>query len=247
MNRSNGKAPRLFADRELSGTKIELDTERAHYMSHVLRLRRDDAVVLFNGRGQELLATIASTSKRGCTLESIERLEPRPESSLELVLMQSLVKADAMDLIVQKATELGVRVLRPIVTRYSVVRLDAERAERRLAHWRRISQSACEQSGRHVPMQIEAPTMLQACCESLPPTGERLLLSPEAEEPFPQQLPTSTVAILIGPEGGFDAEDLRLVAGAGFRDVRLGVRILRAETAALAACALAQAYWGDLR
>lgn len=246
MNKAKLSAPRLYTDRELVGPEIALDAGEAHYMTQVLRLRRGDPIVLFNGRGQEMLTTLALATKRGASLETVERLEPQPESRLRLVLLQALVKADAMDLIVQKATELGVHALKPLLTRHSVVRLDAERAARRLEHWRKVSRSACEQCGRHKPLEIDAPRPLADGGFSPPAGTLGILLDPGSAEPLAQQSAPTGVWLLNGPEGGFDAEDLRLIDAAGFRRARLGPRILRAETAALAACSLAQAYWGDL-
>jgi 16S rRNA (uracil1498-N3)-methyltransferase len=249
MTRPRATVPRLFVDRELSARRIELDPEQAHYMSHVLRLRRGDATVVFNGRGEELLATLAQVTRRGAALEPQSRLEPLSESPLPIVLLQGLAKTDAMDLIVQKATELGVRAVLPVITRYSVVKLDAARSARRLEHWRKVSQGACEQSGRHVPLRIEAPVELQTRLAGLPGGALRLVLDPDATAPMsaaPMPRPSS-VYLMSGPEGGFSDEDLRVIEAASFLRARLGPRTLRCETAALAACALAQAYWGDLR
>jgi 16S rRNA (uracil1498-N3)-methyltransferase len=248
MTRPRMSTPRLFVDRELSAARIELDPDQAHYMSHVLRLRRGDATVVFNGRGEELLTTLAQVTKRGASLEPQARLQPLPESPLPIVVLQGLAKTDAMDLIVQKATELGVFAVLPVITRYSVVKLDGARSARRLAHWRKVSQSACEQSGRHTPPRIEAPMELETCLAEMPSDALKLVLDPAATTSMPARLPMpSSVCLISGPEGGFSDEDLELIHMAGFVHARLGPRTLRCETAVLSACALVQAYWGDLR
>jgi 16S rRNA (uracil1498-N3)-methyltransferase len=153
-----------------------------------------------------------------------------------------------MDLIVQKATELGVRRIYAVKTDHSVVRLDASRAERRLAHWRKIAQSACEQSGRHLPPLIQAYASLAECIAGVPDGALRIALDPHAPT-IGHALPHSVnkVCLLVGPEGGFSAADLAQISAARFTALRLGPRTLRAETAAITACAFAALRWGDLR
>jgi 16S rRNA (uracil1498-N3)-methyltransferase len=240
------RAPRLFLSRELDGPKLPLDEREAHYLSHVLRLARGDNVIAFNGRGTERRATVGSLQRRGGELELLEEIEPKPESRLDLTLVQALPKADAMDLIVQKATELGARAIKPVFTEFSVVKLDEERGSRRVEHWRKIAQSACEQCGRHTPPEIAAPEPLLACLESLPASSRKVVLDPAAGVRLAQLAPApAAVALVVGPEGGLGANDWRRLDAASFERASLGPRVLRAETAALAACALAQALWGD--
>lgn len=242
----NQRAPRLFLARDLSGAKLTLDEREAHYLARVLRLARGDEVVAFNGRGAERRATVGSLQRRGGELELSEKLEPKPESRLDLTLVQALPKADAMDLIVQKATELGAHAIKPVFTEFSVVKLDEERGSRRVEHWRKIAQSACEQSGRHVPPDIAPPEPLLACLEALPAHGRRIALDPAADVKVAELTPApAAIALAVGPEGGFSLNDWRRLDAARFERVRLGPRVLRAETAAIAACALAQALWGD--
>ena len=241
------RSPRLYVELELDGTSLELDESGAHYLGHVLRLKRGDRLVVFNGRGTERDATVDSLQRRGATLALAAIRAPLPESPLDLTLLQALPKSDAMDLIVQKATELGVRTLVPVYAEFSVVRLDDERRERRVDHWRKIARSACEQCGRHTPPRIEAALDLAAAIESLP-TAKRLALDASADAALVEQgPPTSGLVVAVGPEGGFGAADWRRLDAAGFARVALGKRVLRAETAAIAACAIAQSRWGDLR
>jgi 16S rRNA (uracil1498-N3)-methyltransferase len=240
------RLPRLFVERELDGTSVTLDEREAHYLGHVLRLGRGDELLAFNGRGAERIALIGSLQRRGAVLELRAALAPLPESSLDLTLLQALPKSDAMDLVVQKATELGVRTLAPALTEFSVVRLDGDRSERRIDHWRKIARAACEQCGRHRPPAIAAPLPLADALAALPAAGTRLALDPTAERAFDEQTaPTQSLVIAVGPEGGFAAADWRRLDAAAFVRVTLGPRVLRAETAALAACAVAQSLWGD--
>lgn len=241
------RVPRLFVERDLDGSRVALDEDEAHYLGNVLRLDRGDRLIAFNGRGSERVASIESLQRRGAVLALEAEQSPLPESPLDLTLMQALPKSDAMDLIVQKATELGVRTLVPVYTEFSVVKLDAERSERRSLHWRRVAQSACEQCGRHRPLRIEAALPLVAGLELVREVGTRLALEPDAESPFKQiEPPRQGLVIAIGPEGGFGAADFRRLDAAGFARVTLGRRVLRAETAAIAAAAVAASLWGDL-
>lgn len=175
---------------------------------------------------------------------------PLPESPLELSLLQAVAKGEAMDLIVQKAAELGVKSIYPVLTDFGVVRLDDTRAARRTDHWQKIAQSACEQSGRHYPPTINLPRRLADALARVPSEGIRVTLDPSGAETLHGVAlgagAVSRLSLLVGPEGGLSGSELDQADGAGFRRVSLGPRILRTETAALAACTLAQALWGDL-
>ena len=248
MSATTHRSPRLYIERELDGASLALDQSESHYLGHVLRLKRGDRLVVFNGRGTEREASVETLQKRGATLELKALRAPLPESPLDLTLVQALPKSDAMDLIVQKATELGVRALIPVYTEFSVVKLDAERSERRVDHWRKIARSACEQSGRHTPPRIDAPAPLAAALEALPAGSERLALEPSVPQALGERAPPrGGLIVAVGPEGGFGATDWRRLEAARFARVRLGPRVLRAETAAVAVFAIAQSLWGDLQ
>jgi 16S rRNA (uracil1498-N3)-methyltransferase len=239
---------RLYVERDLDGTRLELDEPEAHYLGQVLRLKRGDRLVVFNGRGSERDATVDTLQRRGATLLLADARAPLPESALELTLIQALPKSDAMDTIVQKVTELGVHALVPVYTEFSVVKLDAERSERRVEHWRKVARAACEQCGRHSPPRIEPPAPFAAALDALPAAAARLALEPSAALALAQQpAPARALVVAVGPEGGFAAVDRQRLDAARFVSVSLGPRILRAETAALAVCAVVQARWGDLR
>jgi 16S rRNA (uracil1498-N3)-methyltransferase len=248
MSVAKRRVPRLYLERELTGKQLALDEPEAHYLAHVLRLQRDDELIVFNGRGTERRANVVGLRRRAADLELGEERAVLRESLLALTLMQALPKADAMDLIVQKATELGVRTIVPVYTEFSVVTLDAERSERRVEHWRRIAASACEQSGRHRPPQILPADTLAARLGGVAATDCKVALDPDCGARLGELgagAPTA-VSVAVGPEGGFGTSDWRLLNAAGFVRAGLGARVLRAETAALAACALLQARWGDL-
>ncbi|HEY8520512.1 MAG TPA: 16S rRNA (uracil(1498)-N(3))-methyltransferase [Gammaproteobacteria bacterium] len=247
MNYVKRRVPRLFVEHELEGESLSLGEAEAHYLGNVLRLRVGARIVAFNGRGAERSAVVSRLTRRGAELGLEETLEPLPEPALALTLVQAIIKSDAMDWIVQKATELGVRCIAPVYSEFSVVKLDAGRAERRVEHWARIARSACEQSGRHRPPLVEPPVPLAERLAAVPPTETRLALVPGARltaEGLPSSGSAATVA--VGPEGGWSERDLREIEAAGFVGVSVGPRVLRADTAAVTACALLQARWGDL-
>lgn len=240
------RAARLFIQTAARGTSVALSESDAHYLANVLRLRVGDGVTAFDGRGREWRTTIQTLNRRHGVLALIEPVPALAESQLDLTLVQALVKSEAMDSIVQKATELGVTTIRPVLTEFSVIRLDEARIERRLGHWQRIARSACEQSGRHVPPEIRRPEKLEGCLAALATAELRLVLDPSAAQT--PALPTSVAraAVVVGPEGGFGPADDALLDAWGCRRLRLGRRVLRADTAAIAICALAQQQWGDL-
>ena len=237
---------RLFIDRSLAGPVIEIPEGDAHYLGSVLRLKKGDELTVFNGRGEERHATVRRLSRARSELAVLHDVEPLAEPALRVVLIQALVKSEAMDTIVQKATELGVSAIHPVKTDFSVIKLDAERAQRRAAHWSRIARSACEQSGRHCPPRVHAADTLAACLGALPAGGLRIVLQPGTPQQ-PRTLDTrpDAVYLLVGPEGGFSDSDLQLIDRSGFVRVGLGPRVLRADTAAISACAIARLLWDD--
>ena len=245
MTVSTHRVTRLYIERELDGDSLMLGERESHYLSHVLRLQRGARLVVFKGRGAEREASVGSLQRRGATLALAAAQTPLAESTLDLTVVQALPKSDAMDFIVQKATELGAATLVPVYTEFSVVKLDAERAARRLEHWRKIAQSACEQCGRHRPPRIELPAQLGEALTTLPTA--RLALEQSADAAFvAQPVAAGELVVAIGPEGGFGPTDWRQLNAAQFALVTLGPRVLRTETSALSVCAIAHSRWGDL-
>jgi 16S rRNA (uracil1498-N3)-methyltransferase len=239
---------RVFTEAPLaSGANVTLSGSAANHVARVLRLRVGEELTLFNGSGGEFTGRIEAFT--GTTVKvgvGAERACER-ESPLSLTLAQGVSRGERMDLVMQKATELGVTRLVPVLTERSVVRLDTRQAERKLAHWRAITIAACEQSGRNRPPGVLAPVALGDFLRSDLKSDTRLLLSPTAELRIVEvPRPAHSVTVLIGPEGGLTQEEQERARAAGFVGVRLGPRVLRTETAAIAALTLLQREFGDL-
>jgi 16S rRNA (uracil1498-N3)-methyltransferase len=241
---------RVHVDQPLAaGSEVVLPESAAAHLGRVLRLGVGDACVLFNGDGHDYAARIVALGKRELRV-AIDASSPvLRESPLRLVLLQGVARGEKMDLILQKATELGAAAFFPLWSQRSEVKLDEARAEKRLAHWRSVVSSACEQSGRAVVPAVSAPVTLQATLAALPPGGLRLILDPEGELAFSSLSldVKEPVYLAIGPEGGWSPLDREQLRAAGFLGLRLGPRILRTESAGLAAIAALQARFGDLQ
>jgi 16S rRNA (uracil1498-N3)-methyltransferase len=239
---------RVFTEAPLhSGANITLRGSAANHVMRVLRLRTGEELTLFNGSGGEFAGRVAAFTASSVEVAVGEERALERESTLSLTLAQGVSRGERMDLVMQKATELGVTGIIPVLTERSVVRLDAEQAERKLAHWRAITIAACEQSGRNRPPGVVLPVSLADFLRSDLKSDTRLLLSPAAQLRIAQvPRPEHSVTVLIGPEGGLTEQEQERALAAGFTGVRLGPRILRTETAALAALALLQREFGDL-
>jgi len=229
------------------GQIIDLPVATARYLAQVLRLRLGDGCVLFNGDGYDYSAVIHALNKQRVQVRVEGRQALDNESSLGITLLQGIARGEKMDLILQKATELGVNAIIPISSQRSEVRLDADRAEKRLAHWQAVVRAACAQCGRAYIPNVAAPQSLTQSLSALP-SALRLFLDPakDAKKIAELTAPLAKQVILgIGPEGGWSARDRDQLTAAGFHRVRLGPRILRTETAGLAAIAVLQTHWGD--
>jgi 16S rRNA (uracil1498-N3)-methyltransferase len=241
MTATGKPPPRLYIDAPLDTSSLVLEAERAHYLGRVLRCREGDEIVVFNARGAERNAVIESLAKRRPVIALGTPADPLPEPDTPILLLQALVKSDAMDLIVQKATELGVASIYATKTDFSVVRLDKERQSRRLEHWRRIAASACEQCGRHRPPDFQIFKSLDRAIAALPADTARIAFDTSTAMPLDAIADSSRgLSLAIGPEGGFSPDESRTLAAEGFAVHSLGPRILRAETAAIAAIVSAQ-------
>lgn len=241
---------RVHVDQPLAaGSEVVLPESAAAHLGRVLRLGVGDACVLFNGDGHDYAARIIALGKRELRVAIDASSQVDRESPLRLVLLQGVARGEKMDLILQKATELGAAAFHPLWSQRSEVKLDEARAEKRLAHWRSVVSSACEQSGRAAVPAVAAPVTLAATLAALPAGGLRLILDPEGELSFTGLSPdiSAPVYLAIGPEGGWSPLDREQVRAAGFQGLRLGPRILRTESAGLAAIAALQARFGDLQ
>jgi 16S rRNA (uracil1498-N3)-methyltransferase len=241
------RIPRIHIDQDLHlGIEVLLPEQAGEHVARVLRLERGHPLILFNGDGREYDAMLAQLAKRAVTAEVLAVREVDRESPLPLTLAQGVARGEKMDWILQKATELGVARIVPLITERTEVKLDEERAERRVAHWRSVVAGACEQSGRTRLPQIEMPIRLDRWLGSLDDAGLRLALLPEGEVGVRDLHGLAHGAMLcVGPEGGFSDNDIALLKHAGFAGLRLGPRILRTETAGIAALAALQALAGD--
>lgn len=240
---------RVFVSSGLrTGALIGLPPETASHVAKVLRARAGDALVLFSGDGSEFDGEVRSV--RGTRVEVVvgAAREVDRESPLDVTLLQCLPRGDRMDLIVQKATELGVRRIVPLLSQRSVVRLGPDQAASKAAHWRAVAISACEQCGRNLIPAVDAPLPLVDWLGAVPQGDTlRLVLEPDtAPQPAPVPAIGQPVQFAIGPEGGFAPEELAALHLAGFVRIGLGPRILRTETAAIATLAWLQSRHGDL-
>ena len=237
---------RFFLPQTLSpGATVRLEDDSAHYLRTVLRLKKGAELVVFNGEGGEYPASLAEASKEAVSV-TLGEFNPREaESPLRTHLGLGISRGERMDLAIQKAVELGASAITPLFTERCVVQLDDARKDQRLRHWRGVAQSACEQCGRNRVAELFEPTRLE---DWIPrQAGLRLFLHPQEgkrlrELPPPQ----GPVCLLAGPEGGFADHERTAALDAGFIALRLGPRVLRTETAALAALAAIQTVWGDL-
>ena len=231
------------------GARVALPADAAAHLQRVLRLQPGDACVLFNGDGNDYEARLLPAGKRGYDAEVVSmRPAAAAESPLRIVLLQGIARGEKMDWILQKATELGVAAIVPVSSERSEVRLDAARAEKRLAHWRGIVASACGQSGRGVLPRVSVPQSLPDALDAAELPATRMLLDPEARDAIASMpAPADAACVLaVGPEGGWSPRDRSQLESAGFTGLRLGPRILRTETAGIAAIAALQARFGDL-
>jgi 16S rRNA (uracil1498-N3)-methyltransferase len=229
------------------GARLRLPAQAAAHVTRVLRLGAGDALTLFNGDGTDYTARIAALGRGTAEAEVTGRADAHPESPLPVTLVQGIARAERMDLVLQKATELGVAAIVPVATARSVVRLDAASRERKSAHWRGIAIAACEQCGRARVPEVAAPRALGEFLAEPARARARFLLAPGADLALVAAARgAASVELLVGPEGGLGDGERRAALAAGFLACRLGPRVLRSETAAIAAIAVIQAVAGDL-
>jgi 16S rRNA (uracil1498-N3)-methyltransferase len=241
------RIPRIYTAQDLRiGREVLLPEQAGEHAVRVLRLERGHPLILINGDGREYDAALTSLARRAVTAVVTASREVDREPGLRITLAQSIARGEKMDWIIQKATELGVSHIAPLVTERTEVKLDEERAERRMAHWDSVIESACEQCGRTALPTLGAPQRLDKWLTSLQGNDLRCALMPEGDTSL-KELTTidDGIVIVVGPEGGLSDQDIAMLKHAQFIGLKLGPRILRTETAGLAALAALQALHGD--
>ena len=239
------RVSRLYTTAILTtGKTIALDDDNAHYVRTVLRLKKDTDIILFNGTGGEYLGSISEVSRKAVFIDMKHWIDRSAESSLIVTLGLGISRGDRMDFTVQKAVELGVNDITPLMTEQCVVQLKGEKRPQRLVHWQKIAQHAAEQSGRTMVPPLTDIHQLQHWVDLQ--QGLKVFLDPYATTSLAELRPINgQVTLLTGPEGGFTDQERELAKAAGFIPVCMGKRILRTETASLAALAAVQILWGD--
>ncbi len=238
---------RLYTPAALqTGRTIELDDDNAHYARSVLRLKNDAPIILFNGTGGEYIGKVVEVSRKSVRVELEKHIERTVESNLNICLGLGISRGDRMDFSVQKTVELGATSITPLITERCVVQFKDEKKSQRWQHWQKIIQHAAEQSGRTVLPDFSDISTLNAWVTTQ--SGLKIFLDPYAEMTLAQLTPENNlVTLLTGPEGGFSSAEREIAKEAGFIPVRLGARILRTETASLAALSAVQMLWGDFK
>jgi len=242
------RTPRFFVDDALRAeSRVTLGRDAAHHAARVLRLRAGDPLIVFDGRGGEYSARVATLERERVVVEVGAWRDVERESPLAVTLVQGISAAERMDFTVRKAVELGAAAIQPLLSARSVVRLKDARTESRLEHWRRIAIAACEQCGRNRVPVLQPPLAVADYCKQDNAAALRLLLAPEAPARLRDLAAHATGPVLaaVGPEAGFSAQEEAMLATAGFVAVSLGARVLRTETAAIAVLAALNALAGD--
>ena len=227
-------------------TSFTLDEPASHHLARVLRVNKGDVLTLFNGRGGEYEAVITHIDKKSVHVNILSYSQREAESPLQIHLAQGIARGEKMDFIIQKAVELGIHQITPLMTERCNVKWQNEREEKKLKHWQAIAISACEQTGRNrIPIITPPQSFAQWLAQM--DTGVRLVLTPHIEAKLPSEISKeSSVVILIGPEGGLSDQEVTASIQQGFLPLNLGQRILRTETASLASIAILQYVYGDL-
>ena len=240
------RIPRIYTNTALQpGAEAQLDDNAAQHVGRVLRMQPGQALSLFNGDGQDYPALIVSSSKKNVTVQLEQPVANSSESTLQIVLGQTLSKGDRMDYAVQKATEMGVTHIVPLSTERCDVRLKGDREDKRLSHWRSVAISAAEQCGRARVPKILPVMNVNEWLEYSQGCDLRLVLHHRTAQSLDSLAKPTSIALMIGPEGGLSASEITLAEQSGFLPVALGPRVLRTETAPVAAITLCQWLWGD--
>jgi 16S rRNA (uracil1498-N3)-methyltransferase len=240
------RIPRIYTGQPLNnGNSVELEAAASQHLARALRMTTGDELVLFNGQGGEFPARLESVGKKTVVALLGEQRLREVESNLSIHLGIAVSRGDRMDWVIQKVTELGTTHVTPLFTERTEVKLKGERSERKLQHWRQVAISACEQCGRNRLPEITDLSDLGSWLAGTR-AERKLVLHHRAEEPNQEAARPASVALLVGPEGGLSDAEILAAEQAGYLSLALGPRVLRTETAPLAAIAILQARWGDM-
>ena len=243
--------PRFYCDPKISdklalGAQLKLPENAAIHATRALRLGVGDKAILFNGDGHDYISELTHVTKSEVIAKILKAKLVENESPIKILLAQAISSGDRMDFTLQKAVEMGVTAIQPIASQRSVVKLSGERTEKRREHWQNVVNSACEQSGRAFVPQVANPMSLSDWLGTNPDAETKVTLSPTADITLKDlTTPLGTICLLVGAEGGLTEDEINLAATQDFKPIKLGKRILRTETAPLAAIATMQALWGD--
>ena len=243
------RIPRVFTPQALaSGSTISVTGQQARHIKQVLRLRNGDRLTVFNGDGKEYTAIFLQADRAAITLQVDTPIDTLPEPGLCIRLAQGIARNDRMDLILQKSVELGISEIQPLWMQRSQAHVHGERLEKRIRHWQGVIVSACEQCGRASLPKLLPPQPFANWIDNDTSDTMRLMLQPDSHQVLAElERPTGSITLLVGPEGGMNIDERTYASANGYIGLRLGVRILRTETAALAALAGIQVLWGDFR
>ena len=245
------RIPRIYTAQPLScDNSVVVDGSAARHLSSALRMKAGQAIILFNGEGGEYTAELTQVSKNRVVAAVLEYLEINRESPLKLHLAIGVSRGERMDLIVQKATELGATEITPLFTERTEVKLNGERLEKKVRHWQQITISACEQCQRNLVPQVNRPTPLSQWLSGFESEQLKLVLHHRTEKSLgdlSREYQSATdLCLLVGPEGGLGENEIESAMASGFLPLALGPRVLRTETAPLAAISIVQSLWGDM-
>lgn len=240
------RIPRIYIDQPLAITEAVLLNENAsHYLSKVLRMQEGRELIVFNGQGGEYSAQIKEIGKKQISIQVNQFAEDNRQSSLELHLAIGISRGERMDWVLQKATELGVTQIIPLITERTEVKIKGEKQDKKIQHWQQIIISACEQCQRNILPILQEPKVVDDWLKTVS-TDYRFVLHHRNDQSLSQSSVPKSVTLLIGPEGGLSEKEIALAEIEKFQSLRLGPRVLRTETAPVAAISLVQYLWGDL-
>lgn len=241
---------RIYTEQSLAiGSKIQFDTATSHYVRNVLRLRANMIVAVFNGIDSYDYESKLCFESKITFAEITSKSDNTTESSLDSEIIQGLSRSDHLDWMIQKTTELGVKRITIFNSNHSQIPVKPNQLEKKKLHWRAISIKACEQSGRHTPPRINFFDKLQTLLDASSLCENKFLLDfqgPRLATLLGSKAQANQISIMLGPEGGLSNTEIELATSAGFLSSQIGSRVLRTETAAITALAIAQSYWGDI-